>query len=429
MRRVFGFIYRYGLLATAHKVFRRGYEPHGMGLCYLLRHGVRRVGAKIDIPTRKGLAINRTLRSSTEVDIVLTHQFGGGAESYLSHKICNAPPSRAIFVVKPTRSTGLYSVELHLHGKKIIWFFVVGLEAFGGLAGWKCRIILNELVQWPTIGRPISNESLFSIVSKLLVLKSKLDAELVFLLHDYYCICPKFTLLDETGAFCWPEVGMSRCNECLKEQARRGYGLSITHWRRTFGQLLSACDEIVAFSEDTKKRVEKCYGNLSIEVIPHELPVKFDPLRTIRPSPMTIGVVGSLRPVKGPFMVKKLAEHLLELKRHDVRIKVVGDVQKGFNMPSNVDVLGQYDVRELPNILEREGVNVAFVPSICAETFSYVTKELIALGLPVACFDIGAQRDHVAAYPRGAVIPEMTSESAWLTILKLYEREFGHVKS
>ena len=429
MRRFFWFIYRYGLLATMRKAFRRGYEPHGMGLCYLLRHGVRRIGAKIDIPTRKGWAVNQALWSATEVDIVLTHGFGGGAESYLSHKIFNAPPSRAIFVIKPTRSVGLYSVDLHLHGKKVVWFFVAGLEAFGGLVGRKCRIVVNELVWWPTIGRAVSNESLITIVSKLLVLKRLLGAELVFLLHDYYCICPKYTLLDENGAFCWPEAGRSRCDACLKAQARRGHGLSITQWRGAFERLLSACDEIVAFSEDTKKRVEKCYGNLSIKVIPHELPVKLDPLRTISPSPMTIGVVGFLLPEKGPFMVKQLAERLLELKRHDVRIKVVGAVQKGFDMPSNVDVLGRYDVRELPSILEREGVNVAFVPSILAETFSYVTKELIALGLPVACFDIGAQRDHVAAYPKGAVIPEITSESAWQTILKLYEREFGHVKS
>lgn len=428
MRRFFWFIYRYGLFATIRKAFRRGYEPHGMGLCYLLRYGVRRVGAQVDIPTRKGLAVNQALKSIAEVDIVLTHGRGGGAESYLSHKICNAPPSRAIFVIKPTHSVGLYSVELHLHGQKIVWFFVVGLEAFAGLAGRKCRIVVNDLVWWPTIGRAVSNESLFSIVSKLLLLKSRLDAELVFLLHDYYCICPKHTLLDENGAFCWPEAGMSRCDACLKALAGKGYGLSITQWRVAFGRLLSVCDEIIAFSEDTKKRVEKCYRNLSIEVIPHELPVKFEPLRTIRPSPMTIGVVGFLLPEKGPFMVKALAERLLELKRHDVRIKVVGAMQKGLDMPSNVDVLGVYDVRELPSILEREGVNVAFFPSICAETFSYVTKELIALGLPVACFDIGAQRDHVAAYSKGAIIPEITPESAWRTILELYEREFGHVK-
>jgi hypothetical protein len=40
----------------------------------------------------------------------------------------------------------------------------------------------------------------------------------------------------------------------------------------------------------------------------------------------------------------------------------------------------------------------------------------MALGLPLVCFDLGAPRDAVSRYDKGAVIPEMTVESAWKTI-------------
>ena len=124
-------------------------------------------------------------------------------------------------------------------------------------------------------------------------------------------------------------------------------------------------------------------------------------------------------------MVRKLAELLWNTGRRDVSIRVVGNVPGTEKMPPNVKVSGGYDVKDLTSIVLREGINLMFFSSVWPETFSYVTKELIALGLPVACFDLGAQRDHVEAYAKGAVIPEMTAESAWRTLEQLYEKEHG----
>lgn len=424
MRRFFWFIYRYGLLATMRKAFRRGYEPHSMGLCYLLRYGVRRVGAKIDIPTRKSLVVNRTLKSAAEVDIVLTHGLGGGADSYLSHKICNAPSNRAILVIKPTHSVGLYSVDLYVHGNKVVWFFVGGLTAFDGLAGRKCRIILNGLVGWPTRGKVVSNETFSRLVCELLSLKTRLGAEMVHLLHDYYCICPKYMLVDPSGTYCRSEVEMARCSNCLKMRAWNEAVSDVRQWREDYLRLLAVCEKVIAFSDDTKERIRKCYPRLSLEVIPHELPVQLKPLSHIKDCPLVIGVVGNLYHEKGLHIVKALAEYIYQIGRRDVRIKVVGKVPRNFVMPSNVDVHGRYDVQNLPAIIENEGINIAFVSSICVETFSYVTKELITLGLPIVCFDLGAQRQHVAAYSKGAISPEMTAVSAWETISRLYKRVY-----
>ena len=425
MRRFLWFIYRYGLLAAVYKAFQRGYEPHGMGLCYLLRYGVCRVGAKVTIPTRRCFVVNRTLKSATDVDIVLTHGLGGGAESYLSHKISTAPPSRAIFVIKPTHSVGLYSVDLYLRDKKVIWFFVVGLEAFAGLAGRKCRIIINELVGWPTKGKVVCNETFSLLVGKLLVLKERLGAGIHYLLHDYYCICPKYTLVDPSGAYCRSEVDMERCPDCLRTMAWNEAVSSVRQWREDYLRLLAACEKVISFSKDSKERLQKCYRGLSVEVLPHELPVQLKQLSHIKELPLVIGVVGSLYPEKGLHIVKSLAEYISHVGRNDVRIKIVGTVPRNVVMPSNVDVHGHYDVQNLSAIIENEGINLAFVSSVCVETFSYVTKELIALGLPIVCFDLGAQRDHVASYSKGAIIPEISAKSTWDTILRLYDKVYG----
>ncbi len=45
------------------------------------------------------------------------------------------------------------------------------------------------------------------------------------------------------------------------------------------------------------------------------------------------------------------------------------------------------------------------MPSIWPETFSFVTHEMLATGLPVFGFDIGAQGEALRRAPNGVAIP------------------------
>ena len=110
----------------------------------------------------------------------------------------------------------------------------------------------------------------------------------------------------------------------------------------------------------------------------------------------------------------------MRVGRNDVKIKIMGDICGVATLPPNIKVCGKYKVENLPEIIRDEGINVGFMASIWPETFSYVTHELMSLGLPLVCFDIGAPRDAVSRYGKGAVIPEMTVESAWQTIERLW---------
>ena len=48
---------------------------------------------------------------------------------------------------------------------------------------------------------------------------------------------------------------------------------------------------------------------------------------------------------------------------------------------------------------------MVFLPSIVPETFSFVAEEVMALGLPLAAFDIGAPAERIRYYTRGAILP------------------------
>jgi glycosyltransferase involved in cell wall biosynthesis len=46
------------------------------------------------------------------------------------------------------------------------------------------------------------------------------------------------------------------------------------------------------------------------------------------------------------------------------------------------------------------------------ETFSYVTEEAMDMGLPIACFDLGAPAERVRGYAKGVVIERIDARAA-----------------
>ena len=54
--------------------------------------------------------------------------------------------------------------------------------------------------------------------------------------------------------------------------------------------------------------------------------------------------------------------------------------------------------------MEENLIDIILIPSICPETFSYTISEAMEMGLPVACFNIGAQAERVSKYSKGLVL-------------------------
>ena len=94
-----------------------------------------------------------------------------------------------------------------------------------------------------------------------------------------------------------------------------------------------------------------------------------------------------------------------------VNLFCVGDY---VNAPQNMVVTGEYKRENLPDILEKKQIDLVFIPSICAETFSYTTSEAIAMNVPVACFNLGGQADQVSVYPKGFLLELSDSTGAAL---------------
>lgn len=63
-----------------------------------------------------------------------------------------------------------------------------------------------------------------------------------------------------------------------------------------------------------------------------------------------------------------------------------------------------YRLEDLPNLVARHGIGAWLIPSLWPETFSYVTQESLATGLPCIGFDLGGQGDALRRAGNGHVV-------------------------
>lgn len=421
------FLYRYGLWNFLQKAVSQNWRPCGMGVLCFLRNGVKMVGQRSFPPTLKSCRVRRMVASAASARIVLTHNWAGGAEAYVKNLLPHNGENKIVFVVRPALTSGVLFVCSHGPHGEAENFAIRSLGAFRGLYKKPCEIVLNDLVRWNGYEKDglVSVSGMSRLAADIISLKSKLNATMLFLVHDYYAICPNLFLVTRELRYCANEVKCQDCANCLKDNPYVILpvvkDIDIRRWRDVFAELMRESDEVRTFSKDSAQRIQLCFPKISPTIIPHKPIVIFQRKPRVRFDYMTIGVIGKISKIKGSEEVFALAKYI-KAKGLPAKVKVLGTIE---GHEDEIDVLGRYQPDELPTIIEKSGVNIVFFSSICPETFSYVTQEVMDLGLPIACFNLGAPRDRIAAYQLGAVISKIGEESVWNTLSALYAKTYG----
>jgi len=241
-------------------------------------------------------------------------------------------------------------------------------------------------------------------------LQTQQRTRLVVTIHDFFPLCPSYTLVNAEDHYCGlPDV--ATCSRCLpiNRHVFPNSDRDIATWRKTWGRLLDLADTVLCFSESSAELVRQAYPDLSAPIVvqPHSL----DYFPQILPAwsadePLHIGVIGAISFQKGGAVVQSFA-HFLAREAPSVHLTVVGNVDPAYSMPGIVRITGSYRPESLSTIIEESGINLVWFPSIWPETFSYVTAEIIAMGLPIACFDLGAQAERVRNYALGRILSSM----------------------
>ena len=353
-------------------------------------------------------------RAAGGVDIFIDHSLGGGANWYRDERV---KPLRAagrpFIVISGQRNTrDLYAVAEA--GPTRMRMALASFDDLDELVprGRHVRIVYNCAVGFASAGE----------VPGFLARRVKEMANtLEIALHDYFPICPSYTLLDSEGSFCGVPRNLKTCRRCLGRNPHCESAIAsaaIDSWRAAWGELLGLADTIKAFSVDSARLLDRAYPGVAqrVTIEPH---AHMDRLRKVTLPPpaarVTIAVIGAIGFAKGGALVKEAA-HIARAERLDVRLIVIGEMASEFQEPG-MTVTGRYMRSELPDLVEQYGVDMVWFPSIWPETFSYVTEEVMDMGLPIACFDIGAPAERVRGYAGGLVLKNKDARQALMAML------------
>lgn len=408
-----------------------------MGLRYIARgnfstlsQGIKKIAKRQternnkDILTHEILEIasilgEQTRNTQVKVTLVFDHVMGGGANSYRKNIISERLINGELVLLVTYQ---IWDDSYHLtyqYNKKSVSFTINSLQDLEWITKYVeiKEIFYNNLVSYPKT---------LDAVEIILQLQKAQKSSIILTVHDFYPICPSYTLLNREGNYC----NIPDFETCLKCLPRNGYAFprsidsyDIKKWRDTWKSLVETSNEVLCFSESSKEIINKVFTikPSQVKVQPHKLTTSFP----VKPNynldnELCVGVIGIISYQKGAELLFKIAQ-ILEKKSPKAKIVVIGTLESS-KKRGNIEITGPYKTEELPNIIENKGVNVCFFSSIWPETFSYVCSEIMEMQMPLCCFNIGAPIERVKNYKLGNIISSIDPQVAVDEIIQFYEK-------
>ncbi|MBS5429875.1 MAG: glycosyltransferase [Lachnospiraceae bacterium] len=347
-----------------------------------------------------------------ETIVAFDHDLGGGATSYLikkRHQLIEQ--GYAFYVIKYNYVQNYYQILFQCADDKAQFFVRNQSDIFTALEFLNVdEIWINELVTYP---------DLFSVLEKLEKFVREKNVKLKMLLHDYFAVCPTINLLNVDEKYCGVPDECSQCAECFRNvhpAYEKDYG-SMEIWREKWKNFLKSCSSIVVFSNDSKKILQKVYGELpNIEVVPHQIGYMPRIQKKYKTTDsFNIGLLGVLTKHKGADIVRELTAEI-EKRGLNIRVVLIGFSSEKIESPVFFET-GKYSSDSIPRLTLKHDIDMFLIPSIWPETFSYTAEEIMKMGMPLMCFDIGAPAERIVDYEKGNIIPEISGKAALGAVL------------
>ena len=337
--------------------------------------------------------------------IYFAHSLGGGAEMFLEQKKQEDIDAVGyLIIVRSGADKARWFVEVI--GQEFAKSFYVDDEEV--LMKLLSLIEKRKLIYSCAVG----DKNMMDIPRIITSLKKTPVDELHVLVHDYLMLSPSYTLLTSNGVY--KGVPFADDTDSAHQYIDDfGTRYSLEEWQDSWMSLAIAADRIHAFSNSSKQILVQRWAEheSKIFVLGHKPLFNIQPLPAkIKPTRPVVGILGNIGFQKGAGIL-----HALSLIQNDwegsFEFVILGDIAPEFDPGEAIHVHGNYKHEEIIPLVKTYGINIWLIPSIWPETFSYVTHEAIATGLPVCCFDLGAQAEAVEAAPNGFVLKSDCSET------------------
>ena len=330
------------------------------------------------------------------IHVYLGHSLGGGAEHWLADRIAERGREGRPTVVIRVGGARRFGIELHSDS--------------GVLTGETDGVwLLRNLVQTMPRRRIIyscgvGDDRPWELPRLLCDLASDEGLTLEIMFHDYFPLSPSLNLLNADGRYSGvpPANSTDPAHQISSAEVR----VPLNSWRERWRAAVQQAEQLTVFSNSSVGIVRSAWPEAGDKILcqPHRALIDMPLLEGPKDEgPGVIGVLGAIGAVKGAQVVSDLAFHL-DRKPDAPKLVVVGEFDHSFPLPPSVRVTGRYDPVMLPKMLSSPGVTAWLMPSVWPETFSFTTHEMLATGLPVMAFDLGAQGEAVREAPNGHIV-------------------------
>jgi FkbM family methyltransferase len=373
--------------------------------------------------TKDILYDNVKLAYDTNISVYIDHDMGGGANQYRLRDIDQKKmENKFTFTLTFTVDFG-YRINIEAPEGKNHRFLIKNSDEFFSFLS---KFYIKEMI----VNNLVSYFDPISFLSKLNTYKKNNPHTIIRVMgHDYFMICPSWRLENWEGNFCGIP-SYDDCKICMEKTNNEFLGLapriSPEKWRNSWAEFLNLSDEIRFFSRASADLFLKAYPQLAdrVEIVPHKIPPSHEffpghggPNRLGR---WTVASVGRIGPHKGSEVLVKMQQMVRE-RGLPIDFMVIGDfVDPRFS--GKIKDTGSYNPDDLTKFLRDFEVSCVILPFRWPETFSYVTHEICAVGIPLVVPEIGAPPEKIVNYTRGLVTkPDIENIfQGMITILEKY---------
>lgn len=276
--------------------------------------------------------------------------------------------------------------------------------------GFYCGIVsVYEFVKmYPKVRGFIIHSPYYSHGTVKVLLDSiAVEKNILYYIHDFSCIC-FYRFLHKNRKLCIDENGKFCCSSCSEEYRHRK---RMDFYRALFEKYRVL---LVAPSADTKKKTEQFYRNVRIVKLPH-LVYEAETFRKSVNSRIKIAYIGAASWHKGWEAYVRLVERFHQ--KYD--FYCMGDCPEHLRIRNvtyvSVELYGFQGMPSMTEALIAYGIDIAYIGSLWAETYSYTYYEAYEAG----CFIItntksGNICDQVKQNGNGLVFSDEDGMAYWL---------------
>lgn len=228
--------------------------------------------------------------------------------------------------------------------------------------------------------------------------------------HDYASFCPRVNLLTRPDRYSLlrycGEPDVSGCIKCCQQDKEGIFEtLPVRQLIARSKTEFAAARRVIVPSTDMARRLSRHFPGITPQVVPWQDDSHPVTLRKPRQGMRRIAIIGGIGPSKGFDVLLDCAQDIQRRKLPLELIVIGSSADDRPLLEAGIKVTGAYRTETAEQLIADLAPDLAFIPSICPETWCFVLGEAWQAGLYTVVFDLGAQAERVRATGRGGVLP------------------------